>query len=465
MSLTWSNKWIQSYESYWCTINKLKYANAISGTELLSIINFSTRYTDHSTSCYSTLIQKLESIGVLSSEHHIHALSNLLGKLYENDTLDKYMNPFLTYCPSCLGVGYHSWLHQSIFIDKCPIHNITLQSTCPCCNQPISLDINSTKSIPAFTCLCGYNFLQNQQYRSIICNWIEPINFSNSAIQISKLLTSSLNTYYYLYNSKCNCQPLQNLNLEFLSLASNNVLDLVHFKSTHFSFDTSPINDKPKITSYLSEQQQLFLLVELYLNALKCIAKMLRRKHRSINTTIELFKHYRTNQFYCSVNKDLEISSDTIVAYAYLMWRKDVEGHETFETVHTDLKAGSYSIVFTGLHQHIFKSNLFQYFWCQLKELNTPSLSQKKLQTFYLTMNCLMHDMLLSHYKNWYNYAHQKFYQLKHITVTDLYENISYHLPFYLLHHNSHYKLILSKVTILYQEEEDIVPYDINYIN
>lgn len=463
MPLTWSNKWIQSYESYWCTINKLKYANAINGGELLSIINLSTRYADHSTSCYNTLIQKLEHIGVRSYEHHMYFLNNLLGKLYENDTLDKYMNPFLIYCPDCLRMGYHSWLHQSIFIDSCPIHNIALESVCPYCHQSINLDINSTKSIPAFNCLCGYNFLQNENYRNMLSNWIKSINLSDSITYISKLLTNSLTTYYYSYNSKYGYQSLQNLSLNFSSLTSNNLLDIAHFKTIQFYFDTTKSNMESQLLSPLSQQQKLFFLIELYINAIKCLSKMLRRKYANINKAIRLYRNYRNSQFYSLIKGDLKMSSENIAAYTYLMWRRDVEGHDTFETVHTNLKLGSHSISFTGLHESILKSKLFQYFWSQLEEVNATSPDQHKLELFYLTMNCLIYDMLLSYFKNWYNHACRKFHHFNYITAEDLYTSIGYELPFYFSYTSNDYALIISKVNVLYQNKEGLLPHDINY--
>lgn len=467
MHLTWSNAWIQAYESSWCTINKFAYANALTGTELFNLLNLSTRYADYTTSCYHTLIKQLEHIGVHSSEHHMHFLNKLIGNLYDTDNLDKYFNPFLIYCPSCMKSGYHAWFHQSIFTDTCPIHNQPLQYLCPCCKRPISMDLNKTKGLPAFMCLCGHNLIEGVAYHSMISGWTKSIEIGAATTFIPSLLKNSSQTYYYPYNSKHTSQPFKILNLSTLRVTHHNPSQLIALKSLSGGTNMSKLNKKHCTLPESSQQNQLYHFVESYIDALKCIAKMLRRNCKNITKWIRLLKHYKTEQFYCShtptVLASVKSSPDVLAAYAYLMWRKDAEGHQTFETVHTNLKLDSHSSTFTGLHEHILKSKLFQYFWAQLEELHATSPTVEQYATFYTTMKCLMYDMLLAHYKNWDMYAQQKFMESNHIEAVDLYDHTSYELPFYFTHNNNNYALIVSKVNTPHYEKEVGMPYVSSY--
>jgi hypothetical protein len=41
----------------------------------------------------------------------------------------------LRFCPICLGDAYHSYWHQSAFLDACPWHHVELRTRCACCGM------------------------------------------------------------------------------------------------------------------------------------------------------------------------------------------------------------------------------------------------------------------------------------------------------------------------------------------
>ena len=43
------------------------------------------------------------------------------------------LNTNFRYCPSCLGRGYHSVVHQFAIVGRCPIHDLGLETACRCC--------------------------------------------------------------------------------------------------------------------------------------------------------------------------------------------------------------------------------------------------------------------------------------------------------------------------------------------
>ena len=435
MSLTWSNSWIQYYESSWCTINKFAYANELIWKEFFNLLNISTRYTDYTTSYYQTLVKQLEHIGVHSSDHHIYFLNKLLGKLYNNDNLNKYFNPFLTYCPICIQKGYHAWFHQIVFVDICPIHNRKLRYTCPSCNGVINMDLNQIKAIPPFTCSCGHSLIDKDNYRSLIDAWSKPIKVSESEPLISSLLTNSDHTYYYQYRITRSSETLRLLNLSSLMQQPYVISHIITLNKVNSSYSKLIANKNLCNLPTISQQEHLFQLVEYYIAAIKCTAKVIRRSCKNISTCIKLFKTKRKQEFY-SLNKSIPTSNikctqNIILAYAYIMWRRDVEGHETFESVHVNLKLESHSCKFTSLHEHILRSELFKYFWNVLEEVDTTFTDKNQYTKFNYTMMSLMYDMLLCHYKSWLSYACKKFTDINNINIIDLYDNIPYDFPFY----------------------------------
>lgn len=60
------------------------------------------------------------------------------------------------YCPRCIARGYHSPLHDLLFIPNCPIHEEPLQFVCPKCSQPIDQALPRTANHDAYSCRCGH---------------------------------------------------------------------------------------------------------------------------------------------------------------------------------------------------------------------------------------------------------------------------------------------------------------------
>lgn len=58
----------------------------------------------------------------------------------------------IRYCLSCLSKGYHSPIHQLLFIKYCPYHHRILQEGCPVCKQPISIQIENNNIKKPFQC-------------------------------------------------------------------------------------------------------------------------------------------------------------------------------------------------------------------------------------------------------------------------------------------------------------------------
>lgn len=66
----------------------------------------------------------------------------------------------LRVCPKCIAMGVHLSIHQHHAIDKCPVHNELLQSTCPKCSKTLVGKLQGKQ--PAFCCEHCHASLLNQ---------------------------------------------------------------------------------------------------------------------------------------------------------------------------------------------------------------------------------------------------------------------------------------------------------------
>lgn len=152
----WEPDWCWPYESAWSIIEKFKYANAVTNDAFKRIFGL------RSTSPEWNMIQDL----------YIYRRSNLneneFIKFFQiSDTHFSYLEKFrnndftqvfrkeLHYCPKCMQLGYHSYLHQLSFADTCPFHD----------EQLLRLDYNGN-SIPYsidYTTTEAYSVMQAKE--------------------------------------------------------------------------------------------------------------------------------------------------------------------------------------------------------------------------------------------------------------------------------------------------------------
>ncbi|WP_373460098.1 IS3 family transposase [Paenibacillus sp. V4I7] len=55
---------------------------------------------------------------------------NLLNRKFQA-AVSTWFPQFMSWCPDCMKMGYHSWLHQFALVHNCPIHQTNLINACP----------------------------------------------------------------------------------------------------------------------------------------------------------------------------------------------------------------------------------------------------------------------------------------------------------------------------------------------
>lgn len=163
MGINWNPLWLNPFESAWSIIEKIKYANAISSRDFVG--EFGTRDSNGRLINQRNSLLKFngvdlnllnQSSGTNFNKHLEYYFDKMIGMFAHLDT-NLLLRKQFTYCEECLSRGYHSLLHQFIFIDKCPYHLNNLTTNCNSCCKSFSCKIHNHKSKGGFQCTCsGY---------------------------------------------------------------------------------------------------------------------------------------------------------------------------------------------------------------------------------------------------------------------------------------------------------------------
>ncbi len=208
----WNQKWTFKYESAYGLAEKFKYANAISGTafSLLCKRRHSERLPNkepsrkmlHIYSRYPNVSADAFLRFFNLDKSHFNLL-NVLG----NNTREYYLRSQLYFCPKCMNLGYHSYLHQLTFIDQCPFHNTKLlpAKKLNTDNESVDLYLINIKSRYAYDGIALGNLAVspvNCVHDLVNSGWenqdfIKEINLPYKAI---KILPINLNPYDYCIN-------------------------------------------------------------------------------------------------------------------------------------------------------------------------------------------------------------------------------------------------------------------------
>lgn len=420
MTLAWDNTFLQEYESYWCTIEKVKYSNSITGKELLKLIRCKgdnvPLYFKHFLLNQKELLEQLE---LDLEDKHKKWLANLLGTLADEDEAIKYFYPYLKYCPLCIKQGYHSFIHQLNFIHYCPIHNIPLKNSCPCCNKPIVIDIRYTGNLKAFTCTCNYTLIDEMSPKKTLKMWKLLKEYQDIYTTFNTKLPNHLwRLYFYIEYTQNVFIPSDNhASILINYILSNNLNG--HCVVTEI--DTRNI----KKTMPTFENEFYRYLAQLYMNSYKAIAKQIRRRHKEINRYINWIKKNKLGILYEVKSNRSRNMKYSAICYAYTMWMKDIEGISKLDYLHSK----DYPI--SRISAALLESKLFTYL---INEVNLylKSSSKPNLIQYLIGLEHIITKMMYKHYKNWLEYALEKG-NLQGNSPFDWFKKIEYKLPMFLI--------------------------------
>jgi hypothetical protein len=138
-NICWRPDWYRPFESLWCLLNKVRHLNAATGTDIRAIFRRTVDYEVPQRRPY--LRRDLNSFFEVDEEKLSELLSLNRSALIESTAMAYIRQeevPLLTsnqlrYCPDCISAGFHTAIHQLLFISHCPIHLRPLVTRCSEC--------------------------------------------------------------------------------------------------------------------------------------------------------------------------------------------------------------------------------------------------------------------------------------------------------------------------------------------
>ena len=120
----WEPAWCWPYESAWSLVEKFKYANAVTNNAFKELFNLRYAVQNWSIIVHELYIYRSSRFDVDKffrffqiKDDHFSYLS-----VIENNEFAQVFRKEIHYCPSCMKLGYHSYLHQLTFAVSCPFH-------------------------------------------------------------------------------------------------------------------------------------------------------------------------------------------------------------------------------------------------------------------------------------------------------------------------------------------------------
>lgn len=345
---TGNNKLILKYQSIWCTLEKIKVLNIMTGKDLKKCLranNLRQKFIYDFDSIYISQYKfdKDSLIDLCAKDifNQIkYELKEVLGNIYNTFDMEKYIVTNFRFCPECIKTGYHSIFHQLNLFDKCIFHDIYLENKCPSCHKINPYYLNYDDTTYGFSCDCGYNYLKFYDFLELINIW--KIQYLNNELYIDKKLYNfnkhkcfftSLEFYLnkYIYENVNYCLKENTFIYKFLN----------HNLKYNYLYKFKPIlkNIKIPIYNYESIYDSLeYIFIDEYTNISKYIARHFRKKIKKKNYKFYfsnyLFfnsKAYRSN--YRSLLKEGTYKNIDKYLYAYIMWKKFVEGLNDYSKV------------------------------------------------------------------------------------------------------------------------------------
>lgn len=170
--ISWSTRFIGTYESSWSIAHKLAWFNVADVPQALSVVAgcrvspspLSGLRSFNQLDWWEELLARIPLDDACVSGQNSMAVAVLGSEEAKRfRTIARpLVSSHLRLCPACIRSGYHSIVHQLDGLVRCPIHGARLITTCPRCQRP--LGFFGVAKVRGFRCeCCGDAWLENDE--------------------------------------------------------------------------------------------------------------------------------------------------------------------------------------------------------------------------------------------------------------------------------------------------------------
>lgn len=419
-TFTWRTGWINKYESPWSILEKFKYANSILNKDIYSILGIEDPYGNirkNQIKSHRSLItlaafddKKLETIfGINIKAENIKNIIDATRIFSKNYSVETFIKKYLNFCPECIKSGYHSSWHQVSFFQNCFLHGKKLIDECPNCKKSIFYEFNIGDRSSGFKCKCGYSFIEENNI-IYFTNWKCSPVLSATEQKWIEINTSSPEEIceIFQYNFYRDRRYQSNINERIFENIATSILELNAFDNSKLhkiSMTDTPI--KEVISIGIGKYDEL--LYASYKSILKSISRQIEKRDKTIRkNAMVLFKQQYRYTFGISQKAFFNVILSKLniypPSYAYLMWRRDLEGHDDHCKVLQKIVYRRSREDLSQYYNIVTKSELFQYFSAEFSRYirANPRVNLSNLMCIFEHM---MAHIFLQHYYNWFRFG------------------------------------------------------------
>ncbi|TVY02170.1 hypothetical protein [Cohnella terricola] len=457
LQYSWDSSWLKPYESEWSIFEKFKYANTANMKDILTTFGGEAISAKLSKPIYpSEWVTELSNMNQLSDEK----LSDVFGvdfKLIiatQKKTIHILSQPTLRdnlyYCKKCLKYGYHSLFHQFKLVHYCPFHpNEKLLNYCPGCNMAIKYNLSDKTK--GFECSCGHTFMNTKENYCLLWNKYKPVPVDQTIIKWLSLVSVErevLNSF--ILPKRIDPETKPNLMKYLLSIIDPN-------NNTKHNLNAHTATANPKVMSQenLSNEYAEVMSIKHYDDRYRIKDKLEKKVFTEIYDSTKLTYNAVSSHLLKTVlrkhkscikrffNFDVDVEPICPYAYAYVHWRKHIEGLYRFQDV------DSYRIVNTKLEYNYLNTiskidydemNHVLLEWERLNDYKNEReevpVKFRCLSATKWVVNHVLYLLIVNHFYNWLKFAGEE----RHINKGHVY---FYHmlppqykykdLPYYLI--------------------------------
>lgn len=407
---TWTNKWVQLLESRSCTKWKFRYTNSLNKQ---SYYDLSTSITAAIEPHSTLLVDQIEVSAIktiIEEPPYEEWLKAILGVFYNSKTSARFFSSNIRVCSECYSNLYHSYIHQLIFIEKCPIHNTQLV---PLYNP------NNISGI-------DYEF-QNTYSISILDvfnNW--ESNFNPLKITLEKeFYSKKQHPYKLLYYDFFKVENYKDIS-RFTMKENDFKRALALTESDFFSnghrlmFDESQYWDKDK---NIDDKTFEDIISTNFCSIFEKMFVSLRTRDVLINLNcLEQEEHLA--KLAILVRKE----TITCETYAFILWAKEFSKHKKISR----LTKGNLEMIKNITPESIKSSSIYQYIIYEWKLYQEETADIVDQRIFIEILNLIVNRMLSIYYNNCLKKSESIFDNLKNKRSVNIRYN-EFEMPLFIL--------------------------------
>ncbi|GAA0766253.1 hypothetical protein GCM10008908_03730 [Clostridium subterminale] len=296
--------------------------------------------------------------------------------------------------------------------------NVYLQTKCPNCERESYYVIDYSDYKHGLKCTCEYNYILDKTPIDIFRAWTN-LSINNKIIDsIGKSkFPSSKEGIIYFYPSFI-WFLVHDLKSTLFNTSVKAFLEIVKSKelpNNAIKFKVSLKHSTiPKFSDSIYDGYS-FIMMNEYIEIIKGIAKHIRRKYHIKKNSINIYKSLKL-YFFFDYFKD-KLSSEELYyknidaeVFAYIMWRRDIEGHEDYDHIHTrktnrgsDDPLVSIKVNITGTLFYKYVSNEFRMYFNSYGKNEYIALDDYGVLVD--SFERILSNLLIRHYNNWVTYA------------------------------------------------------------